>query len=45
MKIFQREVQLLEFFLKFIESYSEPLVFFDPERIEIVYMNQAARSF
>ncbi len=45
MKIFHREVQLGEVFLKFINFYSEPLILFDPERIEIIYMNQPAMNF
>lgn len=45
MKIFHREAQLGEIFLKFIDSYSEPLMLFDPERMEIIYMNQPAKDF
>jgi signal transduction histidine kinase len=45
MKIFHREIQLREVFFKFIDSYSEPLVLFDPERIDIIYLNQSARDF
>ncbi|WP_353685025.1 PAS domain-containing sensor histidine kinase [Thermodesulfovibrio sp. 3907-1M] len=45
MKIFHKEAQLGEVLLRFVDSYSEPLILFDPERMEIIYMNQPAKDF
>ncbi|MCX7988743.1 MAG: ATP-binding protein [Thermodesulfovibrio sp.] len=45
MKLFQGEATLSEILLKFIESYSTPLIVFDPERYEILYLNEKAREF
>lgn len=45
MKIFQKETQLGEIFLKFIDIYSESAIVFEPERYEILYMNQKAKDF
>lgn len=45
MKLFTGQPQLGEILLKFIDLYSEPLILFDPERYEIIYMNQPAKDF
>lgn len=45
MKLFHGEATLSEILLKFIESYSTPLIVFDPERYEIIYLNEKAREF
>lgn len=45
MRVFQGETNLGEIFFKFIESYMEPLIIFDPERYEILYINEKAKDF
>ncbi|GAB6182759.1 sensor histidine kinase [Thermodesulfovibrio hydrogeniphilus] len=45
MKIFQEEIVFTEIFSKFIASYPEPLVVFDPERLSIIYLNEKAKEF
>lgn len=45
MKIFLTENTITEVLLKFIESYSSPLIVFDPERYEIIYTNEKAKDF
>lgn len=45
MKVFHRETNLGEIFSKFIESYIDPLIIFEPERFEILYTNEKAKDF
>ncbi len=45
MKVFHRETNLVEIFSKFIESYMDPLIIFEPERYEILYTNEKAKDF
>ncbi|MEN2995222.1 MAG: ATP-binding protein [Thermodesulfovibrio sp.] len=45
MKIFQGEKQLGEVILKFIDTYSDPVVIFESDRLEILYMNKKAKEF
>lgn len=46
MRLFHGETTLLsEILFKFIELYTEPLIVYDPERYEILYLNEKARSF
>lgn len=45
MRVFQGETYLNEILSKFIECYSEPLIIFEPERYEILYLNEKAKDF
>lgn len=45
MKVFESETKLGEIFLKFIDCCLDPLVVFEPERYEIVYLNEKAKDF
>ncbi|MCX8034328.1 MAG: ATP-binding protein [Thermodesulfovibrio sp.] len=45
MKSVQVEAFLNEILLRFIDFHLEPLVIFDPERYEILYLNEKARDF
>lgn len=45
MKIFQRERLLAEVILKFIDTHSDPVIIFEPDRLEILYMNKKAKEF
>ncbi len=45
MKVSQRETNIGEIFSKFIEFYIEPLVIFETERYEILYINEKAKDF
>ncbi len=45
MKVIQGEAILGELFSKFIESYAEPLIIFNAETQDILYLNEKARKF
>ncbi len=45
MRLFQSETKFGEIFLKFIENYVDPLIVYEPERYEILYLNEKARDF
>lgn len=45
MRAVQVETFLSEILLRFIDFHLEPLIIFDPERDEILYLNEKARDF